>query len=113
MGSYGIGDAARLLRVKVHVVRYWEQEIPLIQPQKDRLGKRYYSDRDLQILLRLKHLLYERHFTLEGAREELFRELSGDFQDLRAQIAALRRELLNVLYVVKPQAYEPPGDPGR
>jgi DNA-binding transcriptional MerR regulator len=110
MSSYGIGDAARLLRVKVHVIRYWEQEIPLIQPRKDSLGKRYYSDRDMQLLLRLKHLLYERHFTVEGAREELYRELSGDYQDLRAQIAALRRDLLNVFYLIKPQAHEPPGD---
>lgn len=110
MGSYGIGDAVRLLRVKVHVIRYWEREIPLIQPRKDSLGKRCYSDRDMQLLLRLKHLLYERHFTVEGAREELYRELSGDYQDLRAQIAALRRELLNVFYLVKPRAYEPPGD---
>jgi DNA-binding transcriptional MerR regulator len=113
MGSCGIGDAARLLRVKVHVIRYWEQEIPLIQPRKDSLGKRYYSDRDIQILLRLRHLLYERHFTVEGAREELYRELSGDYQDLRAQIAALRRDLLKVFYLVKPRGPEPPGDQDR
>jgi DNA-binding transcriptional MerR regulator len=100
MGSYGIGDAARLLQVKVHVIRYWEREVPLIQPKKDSLGKRYYSDRDLQILLRLKHLLYDRHFTVEGAREELFRELSGDNQDLRGSIASLRKELLDIFYLL-------------
>jgi DNA-binding transcriptional MerR regulator len=112
MGPYGIGDAARLLRVKVHVIRYWEQEIPLIQPRKDGMGKRRYSDRDLQLLLRLKHLLYERHFTVEGAREELYRELAGDYQDLRARIAALRRELLELFYLVQPRC-EAPEDHGR
>jgi DNA-binding transcriptional MerR regulator len=100
MGSYGIGDAARLLRVKVHVIRYWEREIPLIQPRKNKLGKRCYSGRDMQILVRLKHLLYERHFTVEGAREELYRELSGGCQDLRARIADLRGELLDIYYLV-------------
>jgi DNA-binding transcriptional MerR regulator len=110
MGSYGIGDAARLLQVKVHVIRYWEREIPLIQPKKGAQGRRYYSDRDMQILLRLKYLLYERHFTVEGAREELYRELSGDFQDLRAGIAALRRELLDMYYLVCPRGDEAPGD---
>jgi DNA-binding transcriptional MerR regulator len=110
MGTYGIGDAARLLQVKVHVSRYWEREVPLIQPKKDKQGKRYYSDRDMQILLRLKHLLYERHFTVEGAREELYRELAGDFQDLRAQIAALRRELLNMYYLAGPGGDKTPGD---
>ncbi|MDR1278942.1 MAG: MerR family transcriptional regulator [Treponema sp.] len=110
MGSYGIGDVTRLLRVKAHVIRYWEQEVPLIRPRKDNLGKRYYSDRDIQILLRLKHLLYERHFTVEGAREELYRELAGDYQDLRAQIAALRKKLLDMYYLLKPGKAEPPGD---
>jgi hypothetical protein len=52
-----------------------------------------YSDRDLQIFLRLKYLLYERRFTVEGAREELFQEASGSAQDLRGQIAALRSAL--------------------
>jgi DNA-binding transcriptional MerR regulator len=113
MGSYGIGDVARLLQVKVHVIRYWEREIPLIQPRKNKMGKRRYSDRDMQILLRLKHLLYERHFTVEGAREELYRELSGDYQDLRARIAALRRELLDMYYLVSPGEDEQPEDPSR
>ncbi|MDR1238591.1 MAG: MerR family transcriptional regulator [Treponema sp.] len=108
MGSFGIGDVARLLQVKVHVIRYWEREIPLIQPKKDRQGKRHYSGRDMQILLRLKYLLYERHFTVEGAREELYRELAGDFQDLRAGIAALRRELLDMYYLVSPGGNDAP-----
>ncbi|MDR0512308.1 MAG: MerR family transcriptional regulator, partial [Treponema sp.] len=38
MGSYTLNDAVRLLRVKVHVIRYWEKEIPLIQPEKDVYG---------------------------------------------------------------------------
>jgi DNA-binding transcriptional MerR regulator len=95
-----IGDVERLLKVKVHVVRYWEREIPLIQPKKDAFGKRLYSDRDLQIFLRLKYLLYDRRFTLEGAREQLFRELAGDYQDLRGQIAALRSNLIDLYFLV-------------
>jgi DNA-binding transcriptional MerR regulator len=113
MGSYGIGDITRLLRVKAHVIRYWEQEVPLIQPRKDTLGKRYYSDRDIQILLRLKHLLYERHFTVAGAREELYRELAGEYQDLRAQIAGLRKKLLDMYYLLKPGAEKTPEDRNR
>lgn len=100
MGSYTTGDVERLLRVKVHVIRYWEREIPLLQPKRDGFGRKFYSDRDLQILLRLKYLLYERRFTLEGARDQLFRELSGDYQDLRAQIEALRSDLLDLYFRV-------------
>ncbi|GHT55279.1 MerR family transcriptional regulator [Spirochaetia bacterium] len=100
MAFYGIRDVERLLKVKVHVLRYWEQEIPLIQPKKDVTGKLRYSNRDLQIFLRLKYLLYNRHFTVEGAREELFREAAGEHQDLRAQIAALRSELVDLCFLI-------------
>ncbi|MDR1318939.1 MAG: MerR family transcriptional regulator [Treponema sp.] len=101
MKSYTAADAARLLRVKIHVIRYWEREIPLIQPKKDYRGKRLYSDRGLQLLLRLKYLLYERHFTVEGAREELYRELSDNRQDLRARLAALRSQLLELYFTIR------------
>jgi DNA-binding transcriptional MerR regulator len=99
--SYTAADAARLLRVKIHVIRYWEREIPLIQPKRDHQGKRLYSDRGIQLLLRLKHLLHERHFTVEGAREELYRELAGGRQDLRARLAALRSQLLELYFMIR------------
>ena len=101
MASYSIGDAERLLRVKVHVIRYWEKEIPLIQPVKDVYGRRAYRDRDLQILFRLKYLLYDRRFTIEGAKAQLYRELAGEHQDLRGQISALRSELMNLFFLAK------------
>ena len=100
MFSYGTGDVERLLRVKAHVIRYWEKEIPLVQPLKDTYGRRIYSNRDLQILFRLKYLLYERRFTIEGARTQLYNELSGEYQDLRGQISSLRSELLDLYFFV-------------
>jgi DNA-binding transcriptional MerR regulator len=100
MASYTPGDVEQLLQVKVHVIRYWEKEIPLIQPIKDRYGRRMYSDRDLQILIRLKYLLYDRRFTIEGARTQLYNELAGEHQDLRGQISALRAELLSIYSMV-------------
>jgi len=96
MTSYSVSEVEKLLRVKAHVIRYWEKEVPLIQPEKNKYGRRIYRDRDLQIFFRLKYLLYERRFTLEGAKEQLYRELAGEDQDLRAQISALRSELLKV-----------------
>jgi len=96
MTYYSSGDVERLLQVKAYVIRYWEKEIPLIQPEKNKYGRRMYRDRDLQIFLRLKYLLYERRFTLEGAREQLYRELAGENPDLRAQLAALRSEILKL-----------------
>jgi DNA-binding transcriptional MerR regulator len=99
--TYSIGDLERLLRVKIHVIRYWEKEIPLIQPKRDSQGRRAYSNRDMQLFLRLKYLLYDRRFTVQGAREQLFRELSGERQDIRSQIADLRSNLLDLYFIVQ------------
>ena len=101
MTSYSIGDLERLLRVKNHVIRYWEKEIPMIQPEKNAYGRRIYRDRDLQLLFRLKYLLYDRRFTIEGAREQLYLELAGENQDLRGSISALRSELMALYSLVR------------
>jgi DNA-binding transcriptional MerR regulator len=101
MKAYTRGDAEKVLRVKDHVIRYWEREVPLLRPAKDTYGRRVYSGRDIQLLLRLKYLLYERRFTLEGAREELMRELAGDHQDLRGSISALRSGLLDLYFMIE------------
>jgi DNA-binding transcriptional MerR regulator len=105
MGSYSIGELEKLLRVKGYVIRYWEKEIPLIQSEKSNFGRRVYRDRDLQIFFRLKYLLYERRFTIEGARDQLYQELAGEHQDLRGRISALRSELMSLFFLVH--------DPGR
>jgi DNA-binding transcriptional MerR regulator len=106
MKSFTITDAEGLLQVKNHVIRYWEREIPLIQPGKDLKGRKVYSARDLQIFLRLKYLLYNRRFTLEGAREQIYRELTGG-QDLRGHIASLRSELLDLYFMLLEKSREP------
>jgi len=106
MASYSISDLERLLQVKGHVIRYWEKEIPLIQPVRDTLGRRVYSDRDLQLLVRLKYLLYDRRFTVDGARAHLYRELAGKYQDLRTGISLLRSELLSLFFVIHDSSRE-------
>jgi len=69
----------------------------------------------VQILLRLKYLLYDRRFTLEGAREELYRELTGEYQDLRGAASSPRSCLLDLYFDVARRTEtralaEPPGD---
>jgi DNA-binding transcriptional MerR regulator len=101
MKAYTIGNVEKILRVKDYVIRYWEREVPLLRPAKDTYGRRVYSARDIELLLRLKYLLYERRFTLEGAREELLRELSGAHQDLRGSVSALRSRLLDLYFLIE------------
>jgi DNA-binding transcriptional MerR regulator len=100
MASYSIGELEQILRVKDYVIRYWEKEIPLIQSEKNNFGRRVYRDRALQLLFRLKYLLYERRFTIEGAKTQLYRELAGEHQDLRGRISALRSELMSLFFLV-------------
>jgi DNA-binding transcriptional MerR regulator len=92
-----MGEVEEITGVKAHVIRNWEQEVSMLQRKRDKLGRRIYSERDIQILLRLKHLLYERHFTIAAARHRLFLEFSGPDREIHARIALLRSELL-VLY---------------
>ncbi|MDR1178835.1 MAG: MerR family transcriptional regulator [Spirochaetaceae bacterium] len=99
MASYSIGDAERLLGVRSHVIRYWEKEVSLIQPKKDISGRKKYSGGDLRLLLRLKHLLYKRRFTVEGAREQLIREMSGLDSELRAELEEIRFGLMDLFFM--------------
>ena len=101
MAVYTMADAENLLQVKAHVIRYWEQEVPLIQSKRDNYGRRLYSSREMQLLFRLKHLLHVRRFTLEGARHELYRELTDNNQDLRSQLSILRSELMELYFHIK------------
>jgi DNA-binding transcriptional MerR regulator len=101
MAAYQIGEVERLLGVKSHTLRYWEKEFPLLQPRKDAFGRRLYSGRDVTMLLRLKHLLYRRHFTIEGAREQLMIELSGRDQDIRGAVDSVRSELVGVYFLAR------------
>jgi len=68
---YSIGEVSTLTGLKPHVLRYWETQFDMISPNKNRGGSRVYRMRDIETLLLVKHLLYERRFTVEGARREL------------------------------------------
>lgn len=96
MTSYSIGEVAEMLGVKAHVIRYWEQNVPLLSPRKSNSGRREFSPSDLQTLYRIRYLLHERRFTLEGASEQIMRELSGAAPDRTARIRALRHTLLEL-----------------
>ena len=68
---FRIGEAADLLGVKPHVIRYWETEFRSIRPAKSRAGQRVYSRRDLEVLALVRHLLHDKRYTIDGARKVL------------------------------------------
>lgn len=68
---FRIGEVSRLTGVKAFVLRYWEQEIPALQPVKTPTGHRLYRREDIETVYEIKRLLYEQGFTLAGARRHL------------------------------------------
>ncbi|MDR2792385.1 MAG: MerR family transcriptional regulator [Treponema sp.] len=96
-----IREVEEITGVKAPVLRYWEQEIPMLQPKRDKTGRCIYSEWDIQILFRLKHLLYDLRYTITDAGCRLFLELSGGNQDTHVQIALVRAELLTLYHKVR------------
>ena len=74
---FKIGEVSELLGLEPYVLRYWETEFPVLSPKKSGTGHRLYRRKDVELLLRIKHLLYERRFTIEGARQSLHAAARG------------------------------------
>ncbi|HNQ43396.1 MAG TPA: MerR family transcriptional regulator [Candidatus Cloacimonadota bacterium] len=72
---YSIGEVSNLLGVKTHVLRYWESEIPVIRPRKSGHQRRY-SLQQIEVLKKIKDMLYTQRFTIEGARQKLKQDKS-------------------------------------
>ncbi len=66
-----IGEVSELCDVKCHVLRYWEQEFPTLKPVKRRGNRRYYQREDVQLIRRIRELLYFQGYTIQGARAQL------------------------------------------
>lgn len=68
---FRIGEVSRLAGIKPYVLRFWETEFPGLGPKKSGTGHRLYRRKDVEMVLEIKHLLYEKRFTIEGARKLL------------------------------------------
>jgi DNA-binding transcriptional MerR regulator len=94
---YRIGEVEALTGVPAYVLRYWESEFKLLRPKKNPAGQRVYRQRELDLVRRIKTLLYDERLTLEGAKKRLLAESRRGTEQLElgireAQYAdALRR----------------------
>jgi DNA-binding transcriptional MerR regulator len=68
---YRIGEVSRITGLKAHVLRYWESEFKVIRPHKGGSLQRLYRRKDLDIILKIKKLLYEEGFTIAGAKKRI------------------------------------------
>ena len=104
---YSIGEVCDLTGLKPHVLRYWETQFDVLNPTKNRAGNRVYRSKEIEIILLVKHLLYEKKYTIEGANNRLVEmrragKLEEERQDvlepeflegIKAELMELRRVL--------------------
>ena len=73
---YSIGEVSKLTELKQYVLRYWETEFKQLSPTKNKAGNRTYRQKDIDLILNIKDLLYNQKFTIDGARKILSGEQS-------------------------------------
>src|SRR5690242_21719713 len=107
---FRIGEVSSLLGLEPYVLRYWETEFPSLSPKKSGTGHRLYRRKDVELLLRIKHLLYEKRFTIDGARQYLHdeakiahqKDIKQEQQDLFADpLPEIRKELTEILKLLR------------
>jgi len=110
---FRIGEVSRLTATKTYVLRYWESEFPTLKPVKTRSSHRLYRRQDVETVVEIKRLLYEKGFTIEGARKQLSGSSAGDAKETPPaptpqkpesasaldgqQLRAIKRELQSIL----------------
>ena len=107
---YKIGEVAEAAKVRTSVLRFWESEFAFLKPEKSSTGQRLYSKREVDLVLQVRHLLYEEKFTIEGVKKRISpkgklinaedqiptcteSDVSGLLQEVRRELQELRNIL--------------------
>ena len=98
---FTIGEVSELCAVKPHVLRYWEQEFPQLNPVKRRGNRRYYQRQDVLMIRQIRALLYDQGFTIGGTRQRMSGDEARDdttqYKQLIRQMISELEEVLQVL----------------
>ena len=101
---YSIGEVSKMVGLKSYVLRYWETEFKQLSPPKNRAGNRTYRQKDIDLIMKIKDLLHEKKFTIEGARSVVsgkgVTDLPTDQFD-KSIIRQLKNELNEILQIIK------------
>ena len=120
---FRIGEVAKLAGIKPYVLRFWESEFPGLGPKKSGTGHRLYRRKDVELVLEIKRLLYEKRYTIEGARKMLEskpkRAAAAKLETVvprhqgelfsggsPAFVQELKRELVDILRVLKASSFD-------
>ncbi len=96
---YSIGEVSQITELEQHVLRYWETEFPELSPQKNRAGRRIYTRADIAFVDKIRQLLKEEKYTIEGARKALAQADANKSREdaLRTELLAIRNFLTDIL----------------
>ena len=101
---YSIGEVCEVTDLKPHVLRYWETQFDALHPNKNRAGNRVYKPKDIELVLLVKNLLYDKKFTIEGARKRLAEMRKGEGLERGREdvlepevLAGIRKDLTEVV----------------
>ena len=112
---YAIGELCDMAGLKPHVLRYWESQFEVLSPTKNRAGNRVYRPEEVKLVFLIKHLLYDRKFTIDGARQRI-KEMrrQGELDEGKGRVlepqflAEMKGELQGLLQVLE----APPSEEG-
>jgi len=102
---YKISEVSKIAGLESYVLRYWETEFPILRPQKSRGGQRIYQKKDIETVLKIKQMLYDRGFTIAGARK-LLSARNGEAAESTSRpltkefVYRLRSELADILRIL-------------
>ena len=99
---FTIGEASKICEVKAHVLRYWEQEFNELDPIKRKGNRRYYQQKDLAMILKIKDLLQDKGFTIEGAKNMINTDEEKSVPSSnKHMLAQIKSDLENILSILK------------
>lgn len=105
---FTIGEVSELCGVKPHVLRYWEQEFAQLKPVKRRGNRRYYQHHEVLLIRRIRELLYEQGFTINGARNKLSHQTAHETvqvpelaQAASFSVQEVRKQLQDILSLLR------------
>ena len=97
---FKIGEVCEIAGIEPYVLRFWETEFPALVPGKSKSGHRLYKRKDVEMVLKVKELLYERGYTIAGARKQLSRQRAPK-EDRDQMLLRVRKELQDILTLLK------------
>jgi DNA-binding transcriptional MerR regulator len=93
---FRIGEVSKIAGLPTYVLRFWETEFSKIRPKRTSSGQRLYTRNDIELILKIKSLLYEKKFTIQGARQHLSARTSKKDMPVKQLLKDLRSELKSI-----------------